>query len=185
MSVRIVGLGLLLLAVAPGSAQLPPAGPKPDWLEADPFTAFPKLAAPPPAAADAPRPALPKLVFPPNATPLEKVRIAQVNQGETFLIRARTRIELGQFDTSDYEEYSRVAAETYKVKGELAADPGGKVAAYEARVVVFKEVEAFTVKRVEAGTDRPQSLNLVRFWRLQAEKELLLLQEELAKAGKK
>ncbi|MBX9579792.1 MAG: hypothetical protein K2X87_05740 [Gemmataceae bacterium] len=181
MPARPVTLGLLVLvAAAAGHGSARPAA------DADPYTAFPKLV-PPPAGrpGDGPPPALPKLVFPANATPLDKVRVAQVHEGESFLARVRARIELGQIDGPDFEEYYRVAAEVYKVKAELAPDAAGKVAAYEARVVAFKGWERFVEARVNAGTDRPQVLHLARFWRLGAEKELLLLQEGLAKAGKK
>lgn len=186
MSARILGFGLVLLAVAPGAGQLPPDPRVQHPVEADPFTAFPKLVPPPPGAGGAaPRGGLPKLVIPANASPLEKVRIAQVHQAESFLVRHQTRIELGQFDGSDWDDYCRLAAELARTRAELAPDAAGKVAAHEAAVLQLKALERALGARVQAGVDRPNVLNLVRFWRLQAEKELLVLQDELAKAGKK
>ena len=182
MSVRIVALGLVV-AAASGHGQPPAAAPP-----AEPYTAFPKLTAPP-AGFDLPKRVADRLALgkqvPADAPPLTKVRVAQVEEGVRAITMTRTRIQLGQFTSADYTNYMRLIAEVFRVQAELEPVAAGKVAAYEDRVVVMKEVERFATIRVNAGTDPPQTLHEARFWRLQAEKELLLLQEELAKGGKK
>ncbi|MBX9622230.1 MAG: hypothetical protein K2X82_00290 [Gemmataceae bacterium] len=175
-------------------------------LLADPYTAFPNLVIPmkplvldgrpvvdpdgrPQMTADLPKRVREALAagprpIPADAPPLTKVRIAQVNEGVAYVISTQRLIEQGQFRSTEYFGFLKMAVEVFRAWAELEPTPAGKVGAYEDRVVVMKLAERFAVARVQAGTDPPQLLHESRFWRLQAEKELLLLQDEL-KAAKK
>ena len=44
---------------------------------------------------------------------------------------------------------------------------------HEDQVRAFRHLERFTDSRVKAGTEPPQSLDEIRFWRLGAEVELI------------
>jgi hypothetical protein len=95
----------------------------------------------------------------------------------------RTRIEIGQYRSEQFAEMVRVATDVFRIAMELEPTPAAKIGYYEDLVAVFKEIERFTTMRVNAGVDPPQHENLARFYRLQAEADLIQLKESL-KGGK-
>jgi hypothetical protein len=170
--------------VSAGSAQ-PPAKFAPDPA----LTAFPDLKVP---LRDAPGgqetdfgkalgrlAAYPKPI-PPDAPPLRKVKLAQLNEGAEYIKKTHQVFQVGRWMPQDLYELMRTTAEVYRVGAELADNAAEKVGWYEDRVVMFKVMERFTDARVHAGSDPPQAMHLIGFWRLQAEADLLEV-----KAGKK
>jgi hypothetical protein len=180
------GLALVALTLAYVSAQPPKKAPgdlSEERFKTESFTAFPDIAPPPVEPqgeklfkqlfAGFPRP------IPDGATPLTKVRIAQANEGAVFAFKAYQLLICGNWAPGNFQEFAQVTAEAYRVAAELEATPAGKVAVFEDWVASLKGVERTIDARVDAGTDAPQRRNQARFWRLQAEAELLLLRERL------
>src|SRR5262249_19163494 len=123
--------------------------------------------------------------IPPNAPPLRKVKIAQLNEGAEYVTKSVDVIRIGKWTQKDYLELLRATADVYRVGAELTDDPGEKVGWYEDRVVMFKLIDRFIQAQVETGVVPPQELNLARFHRLQAEAELLEFKAAMEKAGKR
>lgn len=111
--------------------------------------------------------------IPKDAPALTKVRIAQVNEGMTYILKAKTQISICQFSASEFTACLNMIRETCQTAALVENDLARKRAAYEAQVILMWEVENFTKVQVETGNDRSQQLNRVRFYRLQAEAELL------------
>ncbi|QDU23687.1 hypothetical protein [Urbifossiella limnaea] len=170
----------------PGGGETPqPAGGQPapflPW-EDKAFTAFPNLAPPPGDKRAGPRghlhPAMERLwklavaEVPADASPLRKIQLAQVREGFSYLTRVRMRIELGMFRSEEYMLYLEMQRSVFRLAGELAATPTGKVMWYEDAVRAAWEVERFTAARI-GNIDPPQQLNQARFWRLGAEADLV------------
>jgi hypothetical protein len=179
--------------VPAGAAQQPPSQKEPTFKVPPGFTAFPDLKVPMkdlPGAGQVPdddkmfgrltrghpRP------VPADAPLLRKVKLAQLNDGAVYLITTRKVIRIGKWTPQDCAELLRMVSDVYPVGAELADDPAEKVGWHEDRVVAFKWIERFTEARVNAGTDPPQMINLVRFYRLQAEADLILVKDQLPKA---
>ncbi|HUR55278.1 MAG TPA: hypothetical protein VMZ71_14180 [Gemmataceae bacterium] len=111
--------------------------------------------------------------IPKDAPALTKVRIAQVNEGMAYILKFKTQIDIGQFTASGYLEYLKMVCVTFQAAALADSDPAKKRAAYEAQVILMREMENFTKMRVDAGAEGSQQLNQTRFYRLQAEAELL------------
>jgi hypothetical protein len=122
---------------------------------------------------------------PADAPPHAKLWAAQVNEWRVYILRVQTRIVIGQYWTEEYFQYLNEIAGMFEQAAELEPTAAGKIAAYEARLLVYKESERFMVARVESGNSPPQELNRIRFDRLQAEADLILLKERLDEAAKK
>jgi hypothetical protein len=112
---------------------------------------------------------------PADAPPLRKVRLAQVYEGTVYLYRFQEQIRLGRFQPPEYETYMKIVSEVYRAAAELEDTPAGKVALFEDRVRLLEHAERYVEPRVITGTDKPYTLNEARFFRLQAEAELLKL----------
>jgi hypothetical protein len=186
-------------AVQPAAYE--PLVPRPAALGPGPYTAFPDVTPatfdwPPPRGRDG-RPVKDPLrssIFfrlqpvltrpvPPDAPPLTKVRLAQLYEGTEYLLRFQEKLWHGSFRTGEYASYLNMVADVFRLAAELDGTPAGRVALYEDRVRVMKEVERYTGDRVNAGTDPPHALAETRFHRLQAEADLLRLKDELAAAA--
>ena len=74
-----------------------------------------------------------------------------------------------------------MTSEVFRVAAELETTAAAKVPYLEGRVIVMKDAERFAEARVSSGTDPSHQLNLARFYRLQAEADLLILKEQLVK----
>jgi hypothetical protein len=116
---------------------------------------------------------------PADAPPLIKVRIAQVNEGTAYLMRIKEMLGVGRWTPQDFNDLVKVMNDVYRVAAELEKDPAEKVAILSEQVLMFKDVEWFTQARVEAGADPLHQLNTARFYRLQAEAELIQAKERL------
>jgi hypothetical protein len=122
---------------------------------------------------------------PTDAPPHDKLWAARVNEWRVYILRVQTRIEIGQYRSEEYFQFLNEITGMYEQAAELEPTAAGKIAAYEARLLVYKESERFMVARVLAGHDPPHQLNLIRFDRLQAEADLIQLKERLDEAAKK
>jgi hypothetical protein len=65
------------------------------------------------------------------------------------------------------------------VAAELEPNPAEMVAILVERMSVFNDAERFTEARVNADTDALQQLSMARFYRLQAEAELIQAKEQV------
>jgi hypothetical protein len=83
----------------------------------------------------------------------------------------------------EFEEIIQVVDDVFHVAAGLEETAAGKLGYYEDRVAFFKFLEERTVARVNAGHFPPHQLNLVAFYRLQAEADLIQKKESL-KGGK-
>jgi hypothetical protein len=121
--------------------------------------------------------------LPKNATLLQKVQYEQVREGIAYLRTQKDKFAFNLVDASKLQELLTVASGTYQTASELQPTSAGRVRCYEQRVLLLKECERFTKARVGGVGEPPQTLNLVRYQRLQAEADLLKLKESL-KGGK-
>ncbi len=169
-----------------GAAPQPPGG-RPayllPWEDEQPYSAFPQFAPPPPGDTRSGlrghlHPAMERLgnlataPVPADAPPLRKVQLAQLREGFSYLARVRIRIEMGSYRSEEYFDFMELQRTVFRLAGELAATPAGKVTWYEDAVRSAREVERFTLARI-GNIDPPQQLNRVRFQRLAAEADLL------------
>jgi hypothetical protein len=127
-----------------------------------------------------PRPPLPIVAA--DAPVLRKVQFEQLHAGLNYLNRVQEVISTGSWTAQFFLDYLFMVAEVYRVAAELEETPAKRVPWYEARVRECKEAERFTIIRVFNRTDPPQRLNQIRFARLKAEAELLVLKAEVEKA---
>lgn len=118
-----------------------------------------------------------------DAAPLAKIRTAQVHASAGYLRGIEPRFGLTESEADDLLEMIHTSNDLFRVA--VAAEPtaAGKQGLFEDRVALFKESERFTEAKVNTGARPPHRLNLARFYRLQAEAELLVLQQS-QKAGK-
>jgi hypothetical protein len=189
----LVAVAAAAWLVSSGSARpgaTSPQQPPPPKDEPE-YTAFPDLKTP---AADAPRGPDPAKLFgrltrghprpvPADAPPLRKVKLAQLNEGAEFLLRSHKGLHnqnQGWRPAVSLDSIRVTAEDAYRLGAELAEGPAEKVGWHEDRVVVLKWLEQLAEARMQTGTDPPQDLNRMRFYRLQAEADLLEM-----KAGKK
>jgi hypothetical protein len=126
-------------------------------------------------------PGLPVLAS--DAPQLRRVRLEQVIEGLTSLRHIAALMRAGDWTSAYFDETLETTLNTYRAGGELEAHSADRVPWYEARVRVLKEFELFTEARVREGNDPPHRLNLVRFHRHGAEADLLVLLDEVKKAG--
>ena len=68
---------------------------------------------------------------------------------------------------------------------ELKDTPADRVKCYEMRLDAARRLRGSPGSRVEAGNEPPQSLNIAKADRIDAEIELLKLKEQVEKGGKK
>lgn len=117
------------------------------------------------AAADRP--------LPPDATPAAKVRSFRLKAGVDYLRGMHVRrLARGQLGPQQYPEVTRTADDVYRAALADEPDAAGRRATREEWVRVLKELE----RQVEALVPNilpPAELDLVRFFRLRAEGELL------------
>ena len=186
-----LGIGIAVGSLATAMALAQPKAANDEDSNAKNFTAFPEITVPmkqvdggkEPAPdhdkilsrfkAKHPRP------IPADAAPLIKVRTAQVNEGVFYLLRMQVRLQIGQFRDEEVRELIRLAADLFQIAAELEPTVAGKRGYYQDQVAFFKEIERFTAKRVRTGTAAPHQLNLARFYRLEAEAELIKFQQSL------
>jgi hypothetical protein len=117
--------------------------------------------------------------IPADAPLLTKVRTAQVNEGAAYLLQTFEVIMVGRWTPQDFYNLVKVMNDVYRVAAELETDPVEKVAVLSEQVLMFRDAERFTQARAEAGADSPQQLNMARFYRLQAEADLIQAKERL------
>jgi len=181
-----------------GGAPLPGLEPKPMPAKAaDPkldkplpaYTAFPKLKLPEPLFDKDYSAKMDELVIkgilrdlPQDHSLLERVRYEQVRAGLDCVNKMQILIGIGKWRV-DYclNKYLQIASQVYPVAAELESTAEGKIRCYEAGVLVLKEIEAITETRVEAGSDPSFDLETARFYRHQAEANLMRLKDELAR----
>jgi hypothetical protein len=147
-------------------------------------TAFPDLKPQMDERKAIPLPRLPLL--PASASTLRKVRQEQVLEGFSYLQVSRpVAAPLQDFGPPDFQflYYFRNTTDTYRLAAELEERGADRVPWYEARVRLFKLAEQLTLQRVLNGTEPPQKLDAIRFYRFQAEAELLRLKAEVDKAS--
>jgi hypothetical protein len=114
--------------------------------------------------------ALPPL--PETAPPIQRVRHEQVAEGLAYLKTAHQLMDVGRWDGADQAAFLKMT-DAYRLAAGLQTTPADRVRCHESRVLVLKDFERFTTVRVETGNAGPQALNLVRFYRLEAEADLL------------
>ena len=124
---------------------------------------------------------LPEL--PPDAPRLRKVRHAQATAGLLYLAQIGEVIRCGAWNTSFLNDAILMAVEAYTVAAEVEDSAPDRVRWYEERVRVLKSLERFIESRVEMGTEAPHDLLFTRFFRYQAEADLLRLKDEIARDG--
>jgi hypothetical protein len=109
--------------------------------------------------------------LPENATPVQKVQFQQVRDGLKYFEQAQLLIEFGRWDSQYNGTYLKMT-DVYRVAAELQTTPANQVKCHESRILLLKDIERFVKVRVAEGNDPPHNLNLVRFYRLQAEADL-------------
>ena len=121
--------------------------------------------------------------IPANAAPLAKVRTAQVNESVGYFRGIVRRFGLTEAEGDFLPEMLHISNDLFRVA--VAAEPtaAGKQGLIEDRVALFKFFERVTQSKVDAGSSPANRLNLAHFYRLQAEAELILLQQS-SKDGK-
>jgi len=124
-----------------------------------------------------PLPALPDL--PTGASPIRKVRLAQIREGLAFIDATKHYISTGSWSQLNFAEYLQIANEVFRVAAEFEDIPVKRLAWYEARVRQLKGIEHFMQRRVKHGTAPPQDLDMASFVRLQGEIDLLKLKAEV------
>lgn len=189
----ILGLGMATGALVTALTFAQPKAANDEKPKVEDFTAFPKITVPMKQvdrggknedvpdydrlfarfAAKHPRP------IPADAAPLIKVRTAQVNEGVLYLMRMRPRMEIGPFRPEQFAVLVRLAGEVFRIAAELEPAVAGRRGFYEDQVAFFKELERVTGKRVRTGTVPPQELDLARFYRLEAEADLIRFEQSL------
>jgi len=106
----------------------------------------------------------------PNATPAAKVRSFRLQAGVDYLRRTHVRRLVA--NPSGFTEAARMADDVYRAAAADEPDPAGRRALIEERVRVLKELERQTENLVP-NIHPPADLDLVRFFRLRAEGDLL------------
>jgi hypothetical protein len=187
------------LVVSAGHGQPPDPKKKPDHLAKmrPHYTAFPKLKPPTIERKTVKTPdggtqvvfeekgvvPLPALPAPPDDAPaLRKVQFEQVQEGIMWLEQVKEILRIGPPNSEYFRDYTTVAAETYRLAGELEEKLESRIPWYEARIRIFKEYEGYVELNVRAGAKPPQDLNRARFHRLQVEADLLKLKADAEKA---
>lgn len=120
---------------------------------------------------------LPEL--PKDATLLQQVQYEQVREGLAYLRQVKDYVILDRWDVANYAEYMAIATKIHGVAAELHTTPTGQIRCYEARIILLKDIERSVQIRVDLGNQAPQDRNSSRFYRLQAEADLLKLKESL------
>lgn len=175
-------------ALAPGERD-PKTGPDRQGVMPN-YTAYPKLLAPVREAQDKlapgqPRkgyypaqfPDVPPITLPPKPSPNQQIQYDRVAVSVNTVSRFKQLIEIGNWRASDYEQYCRLAAETYRTAAKLHTTPADQIRCLEAGVIAFKELEQFSISRFEQGFELSRSIFRARFERLGVEAELYLLTE--------
>jgi hypothetical protein len=119
------------------------------------------------------------LDLPKNHTPLQKIQYEQVHSGLIYIRKLETLVAIGKWNPQDFRDYLTLASDVYQVAAELQPTLNGKIRCYQARVILLKEIEQFTITRVQVGTDPSQNTEHAQFKRFQAEADLLKLQESV------
>ena len=119
--------------------------------------------------------------IPADAPPLRRVKIAQLNEGADHVIKTWQVMRVGKWAQTDYFATINVTMEAYQLGAELADTREEKLGWYVDRVVMLKTFEQYFAIRMESGTEPPQVLHVIRFYRLRAEAELLELKARLGK----
>jgi len=130
-----------------------------------------------------PLPGLP--ILPKDEPSLQTVHHKQVLEGLVYQKRLAGPRILVCFTDRTGLLYSTIAgvADTYQTAASLEERLGDRIAWYESRVRELKRVERFIEARVTLGTTPPHDLDMLRFYRLQTEADLLRLKDEVEKAG--
>jgi hypothetical protein len=89
----------------------------------------------------------------------------------------------GNWNSAFFYETLETTLNAYRLGAELENHPADRVPWYEARVRKLKEFELLAETRVKDGVEPPHQLNIARFHRHGAEAELLVLLDEVKKAG--
>ena len=92
-------------------------------------------------------------------------------------------LAIGKYDPNYYADSIKLHTALWENVAEVVDTPADKVKCYEKRLDAAKEFEAFTRVRVAAGNDPPQSLNIAKAARIDAEIDLLKLKDS-PKGGK-
>jgi hypothetical protein len=115
--------------------------------------------------------------IPANAAPLAKVRTAQVNESVGYFRGIVPRFGLTESERDFLPEMLHVSNDLFRVAAAAEPTAAGKQGLFEDRVALFKYFERVTQSKVDAGSSPANRLNLARFYRLQAEAELILLRQ--------
>ncbi len=163
----------------------------PPGLSPNPFTAFPDLKFPMRERAgqknrdgtaemepDFDRPlqrlmAIAARPVPADAPLLRKVRIAQLNEGLRYARMFANGIDIG-FTNGTELSYLTALSDVYGLAGELEETAAGKAALAEDCILAYRMPERVLERWVESDPKMSHFLNLVRFYRLQAEAAFLI-----------
>ncbi len=74
-------------------------------------------------------------------------------------------------------ENSLASGDVFRIAAEPEPTVAGKRGFYEDQVAFFKELERFTMMRVNTGADPVHQSNLARFYRLDAEADLIRFEQ--------
>lgn len=116
-------------------------------------------------------------------TPLRRLRYEQVREGLAALWWFECKIAIDNWHSPDSGPYVRFVTDLYRAAGELEPTLVGRIPGFEMRVVHLKSFEAFFAARFEAGNEPQHNVELARFYRLQAEADLLRLQAVAEREG--
>jgi hypothetical protein len=118
-------------------------------------------------------------------TPLRKLQKERCRERAGAVALIKEILALGKHDPSFYADSIKLQVTLWENVAEVVATPADKVKCYEKRLDAAKEIERFVGVRVASGNDPPQSLNIAKANRIDAEIDLLRLKEQVEKAGKK
>jgi hypothetical protein len=116
-------------------------------------------------------------------TPLRKLQKQRVRDRALYLAKMQIVIKIGNWYEAEHAAHQQTHWLLAENLAELMEKPADKIKCHEMRVEALKEFEKMVTESVKVGKSRPQSLNLARAARIDAEVELLKLKESL-KAGK-
>ncbi len=111
--------------------------------------------------------------LPKKLSALERLRFEQAQEGFRAIAKMIKLIAEGKWEPDLFPVYSNVTANIYMVAAELQPTNKGKLRCYEAQLVFANMMEKFIRDRVKLKSDPSQESDSARFYRLEAEAQLL------------
>jgi hypothetical protein len=121
----------------------------------------------------------------PKDPPLRKLQKERCRERATAVAMIREVIGIGNYNPDYFNDYVKLQTTLWENVAELTNTAADRVKCYELRFEAVKSLEESVRTRVAAGTEPPQSLNIARAARIDAEIDLLKLKDQVQEGGKK